>query len=93
MSAPVAPKAARRGGQKPLAHYSEIIGGLNASILPAIILSTVTWCLLRYVVQPLFGPNEYYIDEEFHVPQAQHYCRAAFQKVSKFFFLMLRYKC
>jgi len=76
----VVTKEARRGAQ-----YSETICGLNASILPAVVLSTITWYLLRYVVQPLFGPDEYYIDEEFHVPQAQHYCRAAFHKVSTFF--------
>ncbi|CAI6355197.1 unnamed protein product [Macrosiphum euphorbiae] len=80
MAAPVATKEARRGRQKPLAQYSETICGLNASILPAVVLSTVTFYLLRYVVQPLFGPDEYYIDEEFHVPQARHYCRAAFHK-------------
>jgi hypothetical protein len=80
-----APKAARRG-QKSLAQYSETIGGFNVSILPAVVLSTVTWYLLQYVVQPLFGPDEYYIDEEFHVPQAQHYCRAEFHKVSIIFF-------
>lgn len=52
------------------------------TITPAVILSTVTWCVLRYAVQPLFGPDEYYIDEEFHVPQARRYCQAQFNKVS-----------
>ncbi|XP_026818468.1 putative Dol-P-Glc:Glc(2)Man(9)GlcNAc(2)-PP-Dol alpha-1,2-glucosyltransferase [Rhopalosiphum maidis] len=74
-----APKAARRE-PKSLAQYSETICGFNVSILPAIFLSTVTWYLLQYVVQPLFGPDEYYIDEEFHVPQAKHYCQAEFHK-------------
>jgi len=83
----MAPKAIRSDREKPLARYSKTIGGWSASILPAVILSTVTWCLLRFIVQPLFGPKEYYIDEEFHVPQAQHYCRAEFYKVGKFFFL------
>lgn len=86
-------KEARHDGQKPLAQHSETICGLNASILPAVVLSSVTWYLLRYIVQPLFRPDEYYIDEEFHVPQAQHYCRAAFNKVSRFFSYAFRYNC
>ncbi|XP_022180064.1 putative Dol-P-Glc:Glc(2)Man(9)GlcNAc(2)-PP-Dol alpha-1,2-glucosyltransferase isoform X1 [Myzus persicae] len=76
----MAPKVARNGRQKPLAQYSETVCGLNVPILPAVVLSIVTWYLLRYVVQPLFGTNEYYIDEEFHVPQARHYCQGEFHK-------------
>lgn len=56
-------------------------------ILPVIILSTVTWILLQYFVQPLFSSNEYFIDEEFHIPQARHYCQAAFLKVCPFLYL------
>jgi len=85
----MAPKVTRSDRKKPLAQHSETTGGFNASILPAVVLSIVTWCLLRFIVQPLFRPNEYYIDEEFHVPQVQHYCRAEFHKVGKIFFLWL----
>lgn len=56
-------------------------------ILPVIFLSTVSWILLQYFVQPLLGSNEYFIDEEFHIPQARHYCQAAFSKVSQFLYL------
>lgn len=51
------------------------------AIFPVFLLSAVTFSVLRYVVQPLFGSNEYYIDEEFHVPQARRYCQAAFHQV------------
>lgn len=53
-------------------------------LLPVVLLSSFTWIQLRYIVQPLFGPDEYYIDEEFHVPQAQRYCRASFKEVCSF---------
>lgn len=86
MAAHVKRNLAHNGRQKPLVQYSEMIGELNVSILPAVVLSAVTWYLLQYVVQPLFGPNEYYIDEEFHVPQARLYCQAVFDKVRIFFF-------
>ncbi|CAH1731302.1 uncharacterized protein LOC126553539 [Aphis gossypii] len=72
------PKAARRAQKSPAQYSKTTID--SGSILPAVVLSTVTWYLLQYVVQPLFGPDEYYIDEEFHVPQARHYCRAEFHK-------------
>jgi len=89
----MARKTAGRAGQKPLVQYSETTFGYDVSILPAVVLSIVTWYLLQYVVQPLFGTNEYYIDEEFHVPQVRHYCQAEFHKVGRFFSHTLRYHC
>lgn len=52
-----------------------------AAVVPAVLLSAVTFSVLRYFVQPLFGPDEHYIDEEFHVPQARRYCRSEFRQV------------
>ncbi|XP_050426079.1 dol-P-Glc:Glc(2)Man(9)GlcNAc(2)-PP-Dol alpha-1,2-glucosyltransferase [Adelges cooleyi] len=51
-------------------------------VLPALCLSAVTYGLLKFPVQRQLGSDRdyYYIDEEFHVPQARHYCLGDFQK-------------
>jgi hypothetical protein len=59
--------------------------GLMAT-LPVFLLSAVSYSILRYFVQPLFRSDEYYIDEEFHVPQARRYCQAAFHQVGVLFY-------
>lgn len=57
------------------------VAAIAATLPAAVLLSAVTGSLLWFAVRPLFGPAEYFIDEEFHVPQARRYCRAEFREV------------
>lgn len=76
-------KPARRGRHKGTEIDVKVKPNRLTEIFPGFLLSSFTWILSHYFVQPLFGPNEYYIDEEFHVPQVRHYCLAEFHKVCK----------